>query len=222
MRRFRVTPGRIAVVLAATLAGSIGVAYATTLPVSSSTLGAASQTLTKGTCTLSGTSSTTDTYIDASKPNSSFGGSSTMLVQPDPATEKVAAIQFSLAGCSLPTTAGADTATLQLTVQTAPKQNRTLTLYPLLQSWNGNVTWNTGHSLQVGAATTSFATGTKNNVAVTATVTVDVDALIKNPNASFGWAIFDSGSSAPGDTTTLATSNAGAAQRPTLTIAYEK
>lgn len=224
MKRFRLTPFRIALLLLVTVAGSIGVGFATTLPVSSTSLGAGSQTLTKAVCTVSGTSSTTDTYIDAGNPTSSFGSSSSgMLVQPDAATEKVALVMFSLSGCSLPTTGGADSATLKLTVTGPPSQNRTLTLYPVLQTWNGNVTWNTGHSLQVGSATTTVATGTSSNNAITATVTVDVDALIKNPSASFGWEIFDNGSTATGDTTTLGSSeNNNQNRRPTLTINDEK
>ncbi len=223
MKRFRLTPLRIALLLLVTVAGSLGVGFATTLPVSSTSLGAGSQTLTKGTCTVSGTSSTTDTYIDAGNATSSFGSTSGMLVQPDAATEKVALVMFSLSGCSLPTTAGADTATLKLTVTGPPSQNRTLTLYPVLQTWNGNVTWNTGHSLQVGGATTTVATGTTNNAAITATVTVDVDAFVKGTSSNFGWEIFDNGSTATGDTTTLATSeNSSSSKRPTLTINYEK
>jgi len=223
MRRFRITPGRIALALAATLAGSIGIGYATTLPISSSSLGTASQSLTKSSCTVSGTSSTTDTYIDQNSPNSSFGSNTTMLVQPDTNKIQASLIMFSLSGCSIPTTGGADTATLTLFITNAPSSSRTLTLYPVLQTWSGSSTWNTAHSLQVGSATTSFATGTTNNVSKALTVTIDVDALIKNPNANFGWEILDGGTPAGGDRTTIATSNNGtAARRPTLAINYEK
>ena len=54
-------------------------------------------------------------------------------------------------------------------------------------------------------------------------MTVDVDALIKNPSASFGWRITDGGSQAAGDTSTFATSeNTTASRHPQLVINYEK
>jgi hypothetical protein len=223
MRRLRVTPGRIALLLTATLAGSIGTGFATTLPVSSSSLATSKQSLTKGTCTLSGTSATTDTYVNAAQPDNSFGTSPTMLVQPDAASMKVGFVQFSLAGCSLPATGGADTATLQLFVTAAASQSRTLTLVPVLSSWGNSLTWNAAQGLNSGSATTAVALGTTNNTTVTATVTVDVDALIKRPGSSFGWAIVDYGSTAGNDATTFASvNNANAARRPVLTISYEK
>ena len=63
MRRLRLTPRRIAVVLAATVGISAGVAYAATLSVTSWHLWAGSQTLTKATCTLTGTAQTTDAQV---------------------------------------------------------------------------------------------------------------------------------------------------------------
>ncbi len=52
-------------------------------------------------------------------------------------------------------------------------------------------------------------------------MTVDVDALIKNPSASFGWRLSDTGSG--NATTTFATSKNGTAgRRPQLVINYEK
>ena len=52
-------------------------------------------------------------------------------------------------------------------------------------------------------------------------MTVDVDTLIKNPSAIFGWRLSDTGSG--NATTTFASSNNGtAADRPQLVINYEK
>jgi len=92
---------------------------------------------------------------------------------------------------------------------------------PVLTSWSNTLTWTAAQSLSYGSATTTFTTGTTNNTAKSATVTVDVDALIKNPSASFGWRLSDTGSG--NATTTFASSNNGtASRRPQLVINYEK
>jgi hypothetical protein len=60
-----------------------------------------------------------------------------------------------------------------------------------------------------------------NNTAKSVPVTVDIDALIKNPAANFGWRLNDTGATSA--TTTFATSNNGTApRRPQLVINYEK
>ena len=79
MRRLRLTPRRVAILLAATVGVSAGVAYAATLSVTSWHLWAGSQTLTKATCTL--TPSTTDTYVTQATPGGSNGSATTMLVR---------------------------------------------------------------------------------------------------------------------------------------------
>ena len=61
---------------------AVSVASAASLSVASAHLWGGSQTLTKSTCTLQGTSSTTDTYVDEQNPTSSFGSATTLGVSP--------------------------------------------------------------------------------------------------------------------------------------------
>jgi hypothetical protein len=221
MRRFRLTPRRIAVVVAATLGFGTAAGFAATLTVGSWHLWGGSQTLTKTTCpTLSGTTQSTDTYVVQSTPNSSFGGNSTMLVKSPSGSQDWSFVRFDLSSCAIPTSGGADSATLSLYVQTAPGTSRTLTVTPVLSSWSGTLTWTTAQSLSYGTATNTIVTGTTTG-AKTALVTVDVDALIKNPTANYGWRISDGGATTA--TTTFGTSeNTTASHRPQLSINYEK
>jgi hypothetical protein len=219
VRRLRLTPRRIAILLAATVGVGAGVAYAATLSVTSWHLWAGSQTLTKATCTL--TPATTDTYVTQATPGGSNGSATTMLVKSTAGSADWSFVYFDLSSCTIPTTGGADTATLTLFITTAPGTSRTITLTPVLTSWSNSLTWTAAQALSYGATTTTFTTGTTNNTAKSATVTVDVDALIKNSSASFGWRLSDTGGTSA--TTTLASSNNGtAANRPKLVINYEK
>jgi len=219
VRRLRLTPRRVAILLAATVGVSAGVAYAATLSVTSWHLWAGSQTLTKSTCTLQ--PSTTDTYVTQAAPGGSNGSAATMLVRSNTNGQDWTFVYFDLSSCAIPTTGGADTATLTLFITSAPGTSRTITVTPVLTSWTNSLTWTAAQSLSYGSATTTFTTGTTNNTAKSATVTVDVDALIKNPSASFGWRLSDTGSG--NATTTFASSNnLTAADRPKLVINYEK
>jgi len=224
MRRLRLTPRRVAVVLAATVGIGAGVAYAATLTVGSWHLWAGSQTLTKGTCTLTGTTQTSDTYVTQATPGGTNGSATTMLVRSNSGSVDWSFVSFNLSSCSLPTTGGADTATLTLFITTAPASNRTLSLTPVLTTWSPTtLTWTAAQSLTYGSsATTSFTTGTTNNVSRSATLTVDVDALIKNPSASFGWRINDTTGSGNATTTFATSENVNAGRRPQLVINYEK
>src|SRR6185312_8905997 len=212
---------RLLVLLAITLAACTSSALAASLNVASWHLWAGAQSLTKSQCTLSGTSSTTDTYVNESSPTSSFGSSSSLSLLPDAYTSaKWAFVRFDLAGCSIPATGGADSAQLVLTLTGAPNANRTLTITPVLSSWSGTLTWNQAQSLSYGSPTTTVATGKTNGATLTATVTVDVDALIRDGSANFGWRINDTGAqgqNATKDAMSLAAAEAASGE-PQLVI----
>lgn len=215
---------RVALLLAATVAigtaVSFGAAFAATLDVGSDHLWAGTQTLTKSSCTLTG-SATTDTYVWQGSASSSYGSGTTLLVQPNSGSQEWTFVQFDLSSCGIPTTGGADSATLKLTITSAPKSSRTLTVTPVLSSWSGSTTWNGAQSLSYGSSpTTTFATGSTSGATVSVPVTVDVDALIKGAS-TYGWRISDGGASASRDTTTFASSNASSG-KPQLVIDYEK
>jgi hypothetical protein len=214
---------RLALLFVVALVASASTAFAASLTVGSWHLWAGSQSLTKSTCTLTGTAVTTDTYADESQSGQDNSAATTMLVKPGAGARQWTFIRFNLASCAIPTTGGADTATLTLRMTTAPASNRTLTVTPTLATWSGATLSNftTATGLSYGATTTTFTTGTTNNVFLSFPVTIDVDALIKSSTANYGWRIMDGGGGTP--TTTFASANNGtAAHRPQLVINYEK
>jgi hypothetical protein len=214
---------RLVLLLALTLAVSTTTAFAATLNVSSWHLWAGSQVLTHATCTLSGTSSTTDTYVDAQNASSSFGSATTLAVSPKSNKEDWAFVNFDLSSCNIPAaTGGADSATLTLTIITGPGSSQTIDVTTVGSSWSGSLTWNGAQSLSYGGSLPSFTTGTSGGVTRSVNVTADVDALIRNGNASFGWRLSQPSSNANVTTTFGSAENATAGNRPQLVINYVK
>jgi hypothetical protein len=218
----RPTPRRIAVFLAATAGIGLGVAYAASLTVGSWHLWAGSQPLTKATCTLTGSAQTTDTYVNQASANSSAGSTATtLLVKSNTGSQEWTFIRFDVASCGIPATGGADTATLTFYTAAVPS-SRTLTVAPVLATWSGSLTWTSAQLLTYGATTTTIATGSANNTAVSTLVTVDVDAFIKGSATNYGWRIIDSNTG--NATTTFAATEytITTSHRPQLVINYEK
>ena len=212
---------RVLLLILATVGIGGSVAYAATLSVGSGHLWAGGQTLTKGTCTLQGTSSTTDTYIDENSPTTSFGGSTNLSVAPKTNKRQWALIRFDLSSCSIPTTGGADSATLNLHITTAPGSSQSLDVSTITSTWNGSTTWNTVPSTNAPFA--SITTGTTAPATKSVTVTADVDALIKNSSANYGWLISEASQSGAPVTTLFGSSENGTtANQPQLVINYEK
>ena len=208
---------RLAVAVAVALPASAGIAYAASLGLGSKKLHAWSQNLTKGTCNQ--TSATADdTYVQQTNPNSTAGGTDTTLTIGGAAgSQNYAFIRFDLSGCNLPTTAGADTATLTLTVTT--KANDTISVFPVYSSWSSaTLNWNGLGGLTVGATpTTTFVPS--NPGAVNLPVTADVDAAIK-AGTFWGWELRDTTGTATA--AVGASENNAAGKRPSMTLAYEK
>jgi hypothetical protein len=210
------------IVLAVTIAASISTAFAASLGVGSWHVWAGSQTLTKATCTLSGTTSTTDTYVDENATTGTFGGSTTLSVGPKSGKRTWAFVRFDLSSCNIPSTGGADSATLNLRITAAPASTRTLDVTPVLSTWDGTLTWNGAQALSYGANLATITTGTTSNVTKSVTVTADIDALIKNSGASFGWRISEASSASNVTTTFGSAENPTAANQPQLVVNYEK
>jgi hypothetical protein len=206
---------------AVALAGAVGTACAASLPLATWHLWGGKQTLTKGTCTLTGTAATTDTYVDESQDGNDYSAATTMRVGAGSGARRWTFVRFDLSSCAVPATGGADTATLKLRITTAPSSNRTLTVAPVLTSWASSLSWSPAQSLGYGPATTTFTTGTTSNVTVNIPVTIDVDALIKSATANYGWRITDGGAGSAA-TTFASANNATAANRPQLVVNYEK
>ena len=212
---------RLAILAAITLGLGSSAAFAATMNVGSWHMWAGSQTLTKGTCTLTGTTSTVDTYVDEKSQASSFGGATTLSVGGKSGSRTWSFVRFDLSSCNIPATGGADSATLSLRVITAPSSSQSIDVSPVTATWDGTLTWTAAQLLTYGATTTTFATGTANNTTKTATVTADVDALIRNSSSSFGWRLSQIGTT---NVFTIlgSTQNGTATNRPQLQINYEK
>ena len=217
MRRFRPTRVRL---FASILVGSLaftGVGYAASLGLGSKQLHAWRQTLTKGTCNQTSTTAD-DTYVQQALPTSTAGGTATTLtISPVALAQDYAFIRFNLSGCSLPTTAGADSAVLTVRVTTAGAD--TISLFPVTSSWSSStLNWNGVSGLTIGStATGTFSASTTGNKTVT--VTADVDAAIK-AGALWGWEL--RATSGIAIVAIGASENGTAANRPSMTLSYEK
>lgn len=213
MRRLRLTPLRL--VVAIVVLGSLsfaGVAYAASLGLGSKKLFAWSQTLTKGSCS----PVESDAEIDASSPNTNFGNQSSETVLSKTSGNSYVLIGFDPAAspCALPTTAGADSAVLTLTVTNTFKGPDTISAYPITSAWSATtVTWNT---MPTFGSTPDFSfsgTGTD-----TFTVTATVDGGIKS-GAFRGWMLVDT-TGTNNATTTIAGHTSS--QAPSIALNYEK
>jgi hypothetical protein len=217
MRRLTVIPKRLGLAIVVATVTSIGVAYAASLGLSSNQLHVWSQTLTKGTCNQTSTTAD-DTYVQQVLPTSTAGGTATTLtISPVPAAQDYAFIRFNLSGCSLPTTAGADSAVLTVRVTTAGAD--TISLFPVTSSWSSStLNWNGVGSLTIGAtATGTFSASTTGNKTVT--VTADVDAAIK-AGTLWGWELRATAGTAI--VAIGASENGTSTNRPSMTLSYEK
>lgn len=217
MRRPKITLPRIAIATVVAAGTSIGVAHAASLGLSSKQLHAWNQTLTKGTCNQTSTTAD-DTYVQQAAPTSTSGGTDTNLtIGGAPGSQNYAFIRFDLSGCNLPTTAGADSAALTVTVTT--KSNDTISLFPVYSSWTSStLNWNGLGGMTIGStATTTFVPSSPG--ALTVPVTADVDAAIK-AGTLWGWELRDTSGTA---TAALGSSeNSAAGKRPSMTLSYEK
>jgi hypothetical protein len=210
---------RALILLAALTAAGAGIAYAATLNVGSTHLWGGSQTLTKATCTV--TPATTDTFVNEANATQTNGGAATLDVIPDTGSRKYSFLQFDLSSCGVPTTGGADSATLSLYLTHPPKGTLTLSASRVTSSWSNTTNWNTQPT--VAAATDSQASGLTTGVWITFTVTADVDDFIKGSSTNYGWRISSSGTlqGATKDLTQFSSSSA-ASNRPQLVVNYEK
>jgi len=210
MRRLRLTPLRLAAAIVVGASLSTGVAYAASLGLTSNKLHAWSQTLTKGTCN---PSTLFDTYVSQATPGTPQGNAPpTLLVSGAANAQNYTFVRFDLAGCNIPTTGGADNATLTITVTVAGRDK--ISVFPVLSAWDPTtLTWNGLAGLTVGS--TATATQPVNTAkAFSFTVTADVDAAIK-AGVLWGWEIQDTS----GTATTVISSTTNP---PSLSISYEK
>jgi hypothetical protein len=211
---------RVSVGLVVLTVAGAGVAYAATLNVGSKHLWAGGQTLTKASCTVTGAA--TDTFVNEASTSQTNGSTTTLDVIPDIGSRKYAYLQFDLSSCGVPTTGGADSATLSVYLANAPKSSFSLVLNRVTSSWSNSTTWSSQPTTAASASDTK-PSGTTSGVWITFTVTADVDAFIKGALSSFGWRITESGTTqnATKDLAQFSSSDA-ASNKPQLVINYEK
>jgi len=220
MRRVQLTPVQRAAAGLALLALSllgIGIANAAGMPLTSGHVWAGKTSLTKATCN---ESSVATTYVDESSANSVVGGGTTISTQTNNKNRQYAFIRFDLSGCGIPTSGGADSAILSLSVTSASRSNHTISVYPVYSGWSpGSLTWNSAQSLTVGS--TATGTFTAATGAVTITVTADLDSAIK-AGTLWGWELVDTGGPGQNTTTIASSSYPTSSYRPALALSYEK
>lgn len=196
--------------------------FAASLNVSSWHLWAGGQTLTKSSCTV--TPATADTFVNQSSPSSGYGSATTLDVLADATIQKWSFLRFDLSSCGIPSTGGADSATLRLYLTNAPARSFTLTLTRVVSTWTTSLTWNGAQSLTFApSATATAASGTSAGTWVTFTVTGDVDDFIQGLSTNNGWYVTASGTTqnATKDLIQFSSSTA-ASNKPQLVVNYAK
>ena len=217
MRPLRLTPLRLVDGILLGTLSLAGTAYAASLGLSSKSLHAWTQTLTKATCNQTSTTAD-DTFVQQASPTSTAGATATTLtIKPTSGSQDYAFLRFNLSGCGLPTTGGADSAVLTVRVTTSGSD--TISVFPVTTSWSSStLNWNGLSGLNVGStATGTFSASSTGNKTVT--VTADVDTAIK-AGALWGWEL-----RATAGTATVAigaAENATSANRPSMTLSDEK
>jgi hypothetical protein len=210
-------PRRLLIVIVVATGTSIGVAYAASLGLSSKQLHVWSQTLTKGTCNQTSTTAD-DTYVQQASPASTTGGTATTLtIKPTAGSQDYAFVRFNLSSCSLPTTAGADSAVLSVTVTTAGAD--TISIFPVTSSWSSStLNWNGVSSLTIGSTATGTFSASTTGVKTVAG-TADVDAAIK-AGTFWGWELRATTGTAI--VAIGAKENVTPGNRSSMTLSYEK
>jgi len=202
--------------IACVVCSLVTVAAATSLTVTSQHLGAVALPVTITTTSLT---SVADTGANQASPNTNTGTTTTMLVESATAANQRSFARFDLS--AIPATARVQSATLQLTMSTAPTASRTYEVDKVNASWTESaLTWTTMPA--ASAATTTVLSGTTSGVNLTWNVTTDAKTFVANSATNFGWQIKDSTeSSATARTATFRTREwTTATQRPTLTVIY--
>lgn len=193
-------------------------ASAAFLPVSSAQL-----TVSEGpahvpvTCTLNPEA---DAYVDQAADTSNFGGATELDVYSrSEGGNRRLLLRFELGQCSIPAGATIDSATLNLSMFSAPSIDRTYEAFRVTAPWTeGTVTF-ANQPAVAATATSSTATGTNSGVVVSWDVLGDVEAFLAG-TANNGWRISDGVEDADPSQESRFRSREAAAGVPTLTISF--
>jgi hypothetical protein len=203
-------------VVAGVVSGAVAVASAASLSVTTQHLAAVALPVT---LTTTSSTSVADTGTNQASPGTNTGTTTTMLVASASSANRRSFVRFDLS--SIPSTARVQSATLQLTMSTAPTATRTYEVDKVNAAWaESTLTWT--NMPTAAAATATVASGTTSGVNLTWNVTADAKTFVANSSTNFGWQIKDTTeSSATARTATFRTREwTTATQRPTLTVIY--
>jgi hypothetical protein len=176
-----------------------------------------------------------DAWVDQAAPNSNNGGKATVQLESRSGRNRRAYIRFDLAKCNPAVAASStvETATLRLSLATAPAASRTYNIYRVTgpcpeaatTCWTQNsLVWNNQPTVAAAATSTlALTSSSATNRYYTFDVTADAVAMVAGTASNYGWRIADS---AEGNATAItaafeaenATSNASGA--PQLVIVY--
>lgn len=215
--RVQLTCAAIAVGVAATAS----VAYAATFSVSSARLTTSSVATTIGetTCSLTATD---DATLDRAAQGTNFGNLATLSVRAQNGNNQRRSIaRFDVASCSIPAGALVRSASLRLTVTTAPGSTRNYGVHRVTGSWvESTVTYSSQPAFNA-TATATVATGAA-PTSLSWSVLSDVSAFVAGTATNNGWLVKDANEGAnPAVQTIFASSeNATTANRPQLVIGY--
>lgn len=217
--------------IAGPLAAFVALATAATVTVGSQVVGVQPKTLTHVTCTLSGASQTTDTYVEGQPPkNQSFthGSDTTLLTDANTGRLKEAMVQFDFTSSACPNLIGSeiDSAVLTLNASGVTSAPRTLGFYRITGSWTDGISFNTAPtwSSTLSGTATAGSTGPF-SVDLTADVSDDVQSEVVPPLPpytsaipNYGWAIVDTVDAFKDATVTMSSSEGS--DPPQLHLAY--
>lgn len=194
-------------------------AFAATLPLSTERLTTSdmASSVPISTCTLAANA---DSYVDEFSFLSNFGTSTTLDVQSAALSNRRTLLRFDVASCSMASNASVRTATLTLYLYDAPTGDRTYQVHRVTAAWTETgVTWNNQPAV-AGSATTTFTTGTTDNVSKAFSVLADVQAFVAGTQTNNGWRLRDQTESNSGLGRFRSDEFGTVSQRPKLEITY--
>ena len=193
---------------------AVGSAFANTFTVTSEKLTTANVPVTLTTVTLTAVA---DTYADQGAATTNFGTATTLNVRSANTSNRRAFVRFDLS--AIPTTARVQSATLQMTMTTAPTASRSYEADKVGATWTETaLTWNVQPA--AGAATATVATGTTSNVVLSWNVKTDAAAFVTTPATNFGWRVKDVTENSATARLGIFNAREAASGRPTLVVVY--
>jgi hypothetical protein len=215
--RVQLTCAAIALGIAATAS----VAYAATFSVTSARLTTSTVAASIGetTCTLTASA---DAALDRSSQGTNYGSVGFLSVRSQSGNNQRRSIaRFDIASCNIPAGALLRSASLRLTVTTAPGSSRTYGVHRVTGTWTEAAVTFQNQPAFTAAATSTVATGAS-PTSLSWSVLADVNAFVAGTATNNGWLVKDAteGSNPAVETLFAARENPTTANHPVLVIGY--